>query len=306
MRFLASYASKGRWQALTVVAVSALLTPLLMPLSLLSGAAVALITLKVGVMQGLQLAGLSALAVGLVGMLMPAPVNGPALALTLAMLVWLPVWGLSSNLGRTADQGRVALLATLFGAMVVVAFHLSVPNPGQWWQEFAQGYFAQVTAQLSGEERAQFEANIAQTASVMTGISALGLSLSLMLSVLIGRWWQAMLVNPGGFGSEFRALRVGRKPTLLILLVSFAAMFSGGEGFGQDMLMVMMLPFMLQAVAVVHSMVNSAGASKGWLVGLYLLLVFAGPLALLLAVAGALDNWFDFRAYATPKGGEGE
>ena len=305
MRFLASYASRGRWQALTVSATSALLTPLLLPLSMLSGGVVALITLKVGVVQGLQLLGLSALLVLLVGMLLPAPLNGVALAMGLLMLLWLPVWGLAVNLRRTADQGRSTVLATLFGAMVVMTFYLSTSNPVEWWQQFALAHFEPMSAQLNPDERAQFEANIAQTATIMTGISAMGLSLILLLSLMLGRWWQAMLVNPGGFGEEFRALRIGKTPTLVIMLVTTLALFSGGS-IGQDLLMVGMLPFMVQGTAIVHALVKRSGASKGWLVGLYVLMIFAGPLALLLAVAGALDNWFDFRAYANPKGGEGD
>ena len=306
MRFLASYAIKGRWQAVTATAVTALLTPLLLPLSLLSGGVVSLITLRVGTLQGLQLIGLSMLAVLAVSLVLPTPLNSPALALTVLMLVWLPVWGLAVNLRRTANQGRSVLLASLFGLMVVVSFHLVSDDPAAWWQAFALDYFSQVTAQLAPDERLQFEANVSQSAAIMTGISAMGLSLSLLLSLLLGRWWQAMLVNPGGFGEEFRALRIGRSPALMILLLVAAAILSNAEGLGQDLMMVAMVPFMLQGMALVHALVKLSGAHRGWLVAMYLLLIFAGPIALLLAVAGALDNWFDFRAYADPKGGAGD
>lgn len=306
MRFLASYASKGRWQAVTVAAVTALLTPLLLPLSLLSGGVVSLITLKVGALQGLQLIGLAMLAVLAVSLFLPPPLSGGALALTVLMLIWLPVWALAVNLRRSADQGRSVLLASLLGVMVVLVFHLGTDSPAEWWQGFALEYFAPVSEQLSPAERLQFEENITQTAGIMTGISAMGLSLSLLLSLMLGRWWQATLVNPGGFGEEFRALRIGRKPTLIILLVVVAAMLSGAMGLGQDLLMVLMLPFLLQGMSLVHALVKKSGANRGWLVAMYVLLVFAGPIALLLAVAGALDNWFDFRAYADPRGGAGD
>ena len=306
MRFLASYASKGRWQAVTVTAVAALLTPLLLPLSMLSGGVVALTTLKVGTLQGLQLVGLAMLAVVAVSLFLPAPLNGGTLALTVLMLIWLPVWALSVNLRRRADQGQSALLASVFGMMVVMSFHLITESPAQWWEGFALEYFSQVSEQLAPAERLQFEANVSQTAGIMTGISAMGLSITLLLSLMLGRWWQALLVNPGGFGEEFRALRIGRKPTLIIMLMMAAAVFSGASGLGQDLMMVAMVPFMMQGTALLHALVKKSGASRGWLIAMYLLLVFAGPIALLLALAGALDNWFDFRAYADPKGGAGD
>jgi len=36
--------------------------------------------------------------------------------------------------------------------------------------------------------------------------------------VLLGRWLQALLYNPGGFGAEFRELRLG----LIVSIVCFA------------------------------------------------------------------------------------
>ena len=303
MRFLASYASRGRWQAVAVTTVTALLTPLLFPLSLLSGGVVSLITLKVGALQGLQLMGLSVLAILLVGLVLPAPMQGLPLALTVLMLIWLPVWGLSLSLRRTADQGRSAVLAALFGGMVVMAFHIASDDPVQWWQQFALDYFSQVSEQLPPDERIQFEENITQTAAIMTGISAMGLSLSLLLSLMLGRWWQAMLVNPGGFGEEFRVLRIGRMPTLAIVLVVSMASFVGAEGLSRDLLMVAIVPLLVQGMAVVHCLVHRNSANRGWLVAMYLLLVFAGPVAIVLALAGAVDNWFDFRASTDPKGG---
>lgn len=303
MRFLASYVTAGRWQAVLVTAVTALLTPLLPFLSLLSGGVVSLITLKVGPLQALQLMGLAMLAVMLLSVFLP---SGAVLGLVILVMVWLPVWGLSVNLRRSADQGRSVLLASLFGAMLVVVFHLSLDSPGQWWEPFLLEYFAPVMEQLDQAERAQFAQSLGQIATVLTGLIATALAVSLLLSLMLGRWWQAMLVNPGGFGEEFRALKIGRTPTLAILLLVTVAFLSGAEGLGQDLFMVAMLPFLLQGTALMHALVKQSGASRGWLFGMYLLLVLAGPVALLLAVAGALDNWFDFRAYASPKGGAGD
>ena len=303
MRFLASYVTKGRWQAVLVTALSALLTPLLPFLSLLSGGVVSLITLKVGPLQALLLMGLAMLAVMLLSLLLPV---GPALALVVLVMIWLPVWGLSVNLRRTADQGRSVVLATLFGTILVMVFYLSLDNPSQWWEPFLLEYFAPVLEQLEQAERLQFEQSLGQIATVITGISAAGLAISLLLSLMLGRWWQAMLVNPGGFGEEFRALKIGSTPTVVILLVVTAAFLSGAEGLGQDLFMVALLPFLAQGTAVMHALVKLSGASRAWLFGMYVLLVLAGPVALLLAVAGALDNWFDFRAYASPKGGAGD
>ncbi|MEZ5581549.1 MAG: hypothetical protein R3F37_01040 [Candidatus Competibacteraceae bacterium] len=35
---------------------------------------------------------------------------------------------------------------------------------------------------------------------------------SLLCGLLLGRWWQALLFNPGGFSREFHELRLDGKP----------------------------------------------------------------------------------------------
>ena len=42
----------------------------------------------------------------------------------------------------------------------------------------------------------------------MTGAFAASLYVQFLLALLLGRWWQAVLYNPGGFGAEFRGLRL--------------------------------------------------------------------------------------------------
>jgi uncharacterized protein YybS (DUF2232 family) len=72
----------------------------------------------------------------------------------------------------------------------------------------------------------------------------------------------------------------------------------------QDIFVVLLVPFVIQALAVAHALVHSRGMDKGWLVALYLLLVVAnGHMLLLLGFIGAVDNWIDFRRLYAVKGG---
>src|SRR3546814_10253758 len=60
--------------------------------------------------------------------------------------------------------------------------------------------------QLSVEERGRLESLLAP---VLTGLLAALLQVVTLLSLMLGRYWQAALYNPGGFGSEFRT-QIGR------------------------------------------------------------------------------------------------
>jgi len=304
MRSLAAYVVRGRMQATLVVVVAALLALILPPLSYLSGAAVALVTLRMGLQQGLLLTLGSALLVGLFGLLLT---QSPAAGVVFTFALWLPVWGLAISLRRTASPARSLVLATLFGMMAVAAFHMGTENPVQWWHNMLQEMLKQSIDQLGEVQKDQLLQNLKLIAGLMTGGLGAALSASLIGCLLLGRWWQALLYNPGGFGDEFRRIRLGK--TLTVAAVALIAAGALGQAglLVQDLVMVLMVPFTVQGLAVVHSLAKQRKAHQGWLIGLYVLLFIAtGQMVLLLAFAGAVDNWFDFRSFVGPKDGPGD
>ncbi len=298
MQFLAAFVLKGRMQAVVVTAVMAILALLLPPLSYLSGAAVALVTLRLGPKAGLQLGLLAAVAATAMMLLLQLP---PQLGGVFLLVLWLPVWALAMSLRRSASPARAIVLAVLFGVMLLLGFSLSIDNPTQWWLEMLRLLLEPMLQQVPQEEMPQVEANMVELAGQMSGVMAAGMVASLLGCLLLGRWWQAQLFNPGGFGEEFRQLRLGQAVALVALLIAAAhLLWQLGEGSSssllRDLLALVQVAFALQGVAVVHALVRLSQAHKGWLVAMYaLLLLFTGPIVLLLAMAGVLDNWFDFR-----------
>jgi hypothetical protein len=291
-------------QATLVVVVSALLSLILPPLSYLSGAAVALVTLRMGLQQGLLLILGAAVAVGLFGLLV---LQNPAAGVVFGFALWLPVWGMAVSLRRTARPARSLILAMLFGVMAVLAFHLGTDNPAQWWYGTLQDTLKQTINQLTEAERTQLLENLKVIANLMTGVSAAALSASLIGCLMLGRWWQAALYNPGGFGGEFRRIRLGRPLSLIALVMVGVSSLAGAQLVYQDMVVVLMVPFTVQGLAVIHAVAKQRNAHYGWLAGMYILLFIAtGQMVLLLAFAGAVDNWFDFRSFVGPKSGPGD
>ena len=60
--------------------------------------------------------------------------------------------------------------------------------------------------------------------SQVAGLMATGNALMASLTLLLGRYWQAMLFKPGAFGDEFRALTLPR--LLVVVLVGLAVVGS--------------------------------------------------------------------------------
>jgi len=149
---------------------------------------------------------------------------------------------------------------------------------------------------------------VLQMAKWMSGMLAAGVYLQLVFSLLMSRWWQSLLYNPGGFRSEFHGLRVHRLfgvlgvPALALLVVVNQEM---PAVLGYLAVLLLALLF-IQGLAVLHGLLGMAGAGVVWLVGLYLLLILVPPQAVMvLATVGLLDIWIDFRTrYARRHSGE--
>lgn len=294
MRYLAAYIVRGRMQAILVAAAAALLALLLPPLSYLSGAAVALVTLRQGMQRGLEVILGAGVAASLLSLLIRQP---PQIGLVFILALWMPVWGLALNLRRTARPASSVLLALLFGVMAVTSFHLAIGDPVQWWRDLLQELLQQASDGLQPAERQTVEQNLALLAEVLTGVMAAGLTLSLLGCLFLGRWWQALLYNPGGFGEEFRRLRLGKVAAAIAMAMVAGFSLTGQEsGLLRDLLAVVQVAFAVQGVALVHAVVRSRRAHPGWLAVMYLtLLLLTGQTTLLLAMAGMIDNWADFR-----------
>lgn len=295
MRFLAAYVLKGRMQALVVTAVMAILALLLPPLSYLSGASVALVTLRHGMQAGLQLALLATAAVAALLLVLQLP---PQLGGVFLLVLWLPVWALALNLRRTATQARGVMLALLFGVMLLLGLYLALDDPTRWWLELLRQVMAPMLQGVTPDELPQVEAGLAALAAQMNGVMAAGMVASLLGCLLLGRWWQALLFNPGGFGAEFRRLRLGQGIATggVVLLIASLLWQAEVAGVLRDLVVLAQVAFALQGIAVAHALV-SINRRRGWLFGLYLsLMLFTGPVLLLLALVGMSDNWLDFRS----------
>lgn len=294
MRFLADYVMRGRMQAILVTAVMALLTPVLPLLAYLSGAAVGLVTLRIGPRQGLVVIGGAMLALAIMGGLM---FGNPLPGIGFAMVLWVPVWMLTANLRRTVDLAQSVKLAGLFGVMLVVGIYLATDNPVIWWKDALQKVLAPALEGAAKERIDEISAAVAVTAQVMTGFIGGLMGLTVLGCLFIARWWQAMLYNPGGFQSEFHQLRLGRGFSLITLAAGILLLVSSSQSvpIATDLLVVMVMLFMIQGLAVSHYLVARAGANAGWLVALYVMVILLPQAALTLAIAGFTDNRFDFR-----------
>lgn len=302
MRGLLEYIVRGRFEAITATTACAGLSPVFPPLSYISGAVVGLATLRYGLYEGLLVVAGATLLSGILANLL-LHTTMPAVAMF--CVTWAPVWLLAVVLRVSASQGLVLATAGLLGVAAILGFHVVVDNSVEWWRDVLDKLLTLglKESQLYPDAQAleRFDLVLDALAPVMTGVLVSGLILGSVVTVLLARWWHSALDNPGGFGKEFRALKLDRRIGIAVLAVVLMTVFADEAtgGAGREFLCVAMVLYLFQGLALAHSAVALSGASTAWLLGLYLLVVIGTAvrpeIIFLLSLTGFLDTWLNFR-----------
>jgi hypothetical protein len=278
--------------ATTVLALLSLILPLL---GILSAACVGLVTLRQGAKFGLGVSLLATLAGGLIIWI---SFGSPLPSLGFLLVQWMPILLLGLVLRTTRSLSLTVQTGLIFGLLVILGQYLFLADPVAFWQTQLEPLVAQlVAADVLGQSNS--EAFLQQMAKWMAGVLAAGIFLQLIFSLLTARWWQSLLYNPGGFRTEFHSFRLPRAFGLLGLPVLPMLLLEGLEipailGYLGVLLLTILF---LQGLAVIHGILGKTGSGTAWLVGMYLLLIILPPqVVMVLASAGLLDIWIDFRA----------
>jgi hypothetical protein len=247
----------------------------------LSAALVALVLLRRGVNDGVFLLLLATLP--LVGIYGTSGDPGPLIGL-------VGVACLASVLRSTQAWPQTLAAAVLVSALGSLVFEQLVDADldvlVKWYLELASN-----DADV-GSSSAEQEALGRQ---VIMGLFAMGQAYAMIGFLVLARWWQSQLYNPGGLRQEFHQLRlpVPIAATLVILLVVCVAL---GTPQAIRWVPLLTVPLVMAAIGWVHWLVGMKGFSGHWLGGFYLILIvmyqFVSPL---LASLALMDSWFDLR-----------
>jgi len=289
VKWLAEYVMRGRAQAVLVTVAFAVLSILIQPLVYLSGGAVALVTLRLGAGAGLFVfAAASAVVFALASLSM----GHAAYALAFIVGVWAPVWVLAIVLRVTINLPVTVLTGGGLALAAVLGMHAVFGDPAQFWMQVLDRLLT--GAEASG--LAEFKDMLARS---MTAMLAMAWLFGAYISLLMGRWWQAMLYNPGGFKEEFLALHIGKWPAWGVVALSIWAMVDKGNmgSLPTDLAVVSLVPFALAGVSLIHAWVEYKNRSAWWLLPVYLLALFLLPqVVFTLALVGLSDSWVDWRS----------
>lgn len=293
MKSLASFVLRGPIQAILITVVTGVLAMIMPPLSILSGAAVALTTLRVGIRSGAVVVLGSIGFVAVLAGLSPGNMSPNTFYLS---ILWLLLLAMSWLLRETRSLAIITVTTGLMGMVGIAVTYLILGDVAGWWGGVLPPLLEpamQPGGPLADPELAQ--QIMEGLPKVLTGYIAAGLVLNTVMCLYLARSWQASLFNPGGFRNEFYEMRFGIKPALLSMMVLVFVMvpMGGLSSAAAEILIVVLSLYVIQGLAIIHAIVAKKKMHVAWLVVTYIVALFIMPQVV--ALLGLVDTWTDFR-----------
>ncbi len=279
MRGLASFIMRSRARALMIAVPSAGTAIFFW----VGAAAIALVTLRKGIYEGGLVCLWSLLPAALLAWLMnPLP-----------LMIVLCTFAMAALLRSLTSWPSALLCASVAGALFATLLLFGLTD---YMQEFLRQYtqiFAQLEKELASQNSGGASLLPQLGLSQMAGMFGIYVALFSVLSVVIGRYWQALLYNPGGFRQEFHALRMPVQLVVPLVVLAGLCLLSAEY---QIWAWIFLVPLLISGIALVHGLAGRKKVSGVALAVFYIALILINPVKLLLCVAAVFDSFMNFRA----------
>ena len=269
----------------------AILGLILPPAAWISAAVIVLVTLVQGPQRGFVTTVLSLLGAALFAYLI---FSAPQMAIVFVVLAWLPAWLVAMILRQTVSLALSLQVLTAISLLAVVVIYTFYPGFGEYWRQPLD----QLVAQLANQSNEFTPAELKQTENwiihFLPGLFVSSIMFGTILSLFLGRWWQAVFYNPGGFAKEFQSLNLGKISALCAIAIILLAML-GKSVFMFALATVVFLLYVMQALSLLHATIRIRQLNATWLFVVYVIMFFIPHVLLLLILASFADPWLDIR-----------
>lgn len=287
MRRLARFILAGRVNAIFIAGFFGAMSLFLLPLSIFSGAAVALVALRKGLSEAFYVLAVSAVLILISLMLSPSK---PGFPFPMVFALWVPVlvgvWFLRNTASQSFALASIGAVCALF----VIGMYIAVGDVVAWWNEWILSAMPEV------RDPSTVEFGPEDFIRLANGFVAMILGFGAMFTLLFARWMQGILFNPGGFATEFIALKLPRLVLIGILVVLTVSGFVNSQ-ITTDLFMVVLMIYFFPGLAVLHAIIVRRRLNRNWLVAPYLGLIFLPQILIPgFAILGVADSIIDFRS----------
>ncbi len=295
MNFLAAYIMRGRMQAMMVASSLALLSLMLPPVSIVSSAAVALVTLRRGASEGFYVLICACLSAALLGFFLFGSFQ---FALLYGLVLWLPIWVISIVLREGKHLSVAIEMAVILGIVAVIGFYIVVSEPASLWKVVLETMIKPMLDSGADMPVDEIRQSIQVFSHYMTGAIAAGTIYGLLFGLFLARMWQAALYNPGGFREEYLTLKVRTKLALASILVFMLAWLMSGViseiCWNITILFVVLYTFI--GTAIIHVAFSTMKMKRFLVPMLYITLILIPHTIAVVIIVGVVDVWLDLRS----------
>jgi hypothetical protein len=277
LKALAEFILRGRVQALIIALVGSFFP-------LISSATVGLVALCKGSKEGFLLFLWASLP-----LVVMQQVGSENMLLTAVSVASLGIMVIAASLHSVYASWQWTLIATVVVAIMCAALF--------GFLMAADVTELLITAQQMLEAMQSGNAPDASAFSepLVLGLVAVILAVGCVLSLLLARWWQSGVYNPGGFQKEFHGFTISSEVAVILLaLFLIGRLIPEGYQLWADLVL---LPFLLAGIAMIHSTIKLYGLGGQWVAFLYVGLIFMGkPVTLVLIGLGLADSLINLRS----------
>ena len=263
MRAFAEMVMRGRMQACFIAFIG-------FALPFISSAVIGLVTLRKGSIEGV---------IVMLWVLLPVILSyfyseaNPYLAIVSAVLILTSLLvALVLRIVSRWDKTLIAavLISIFFTLITAAMFETQLESFMEWANEI-------------------FKVSLFGNMLILVGM---GVAINAVIGLIIARWWQALLYNPGGFQKEFHALKLDKMLGVSCLILALIGSVIN-SGFW-TWLQLASLPLLFCGISVVHFTVKFLNLRKFWL-GLMYVSMLLGPMSVLLSGLGSADSLLNLR-----------
>jgi len=222
--------------------------------------------------------------------------------LKIALLGNVLIWLFAVLLRQYSNWSFVLEAAVLVGVIGVGLAHLLHPDLQGWWEQALGSYFSQTSGMVdalkatSDQSLQEIQAGvIASIKTYATGFLAVSILFNVLLQLIVARWWQSALFNPGGLRKELYQIRLGYLTAGLFVLLVLLGYFK--SALALDEIPIFYAAFGMAGLSLIHYLIGSyLSLNWFWLALVYLGIIVLFPLSMVaIAIIALFDTGLDFR-----------
>lgn len=284
-----------------IVASSLVLLSLLMPpVSVVSSASIALVTLRRGWIEGLYVLISACFSAALLGFFL---LGNYQFVLLYSLVLWLPVWLISIVLREGQHLSIAVEIAVLIGILAVIGCYILVDDPAFLLDSLLNEMMQPMLDSGSDVPLDEVKQSIQLFSHYMVGGIAAGTVCGLLFSLFLARWWQSALYNPGGFRKEYLSLSVHPKMAFAsVLIVAVAWLMSDIiSEISWNIMILFAVLYTFVGTSILHTAFLEVKIKRFMVPFLYITLVLVPHMLGVVMIVGAADVWLDIRSKISNK-----